>query len=90
MIEMSLDEIKNNLKGKRLVLGTEMTVKQLKRGKVSKVFISSNAPASVKKDIAYYCSIGGCSFENLDVPNDELGIVCKKPFSVSVVGLLKQ
>ena len=87
---MALDEIRNNLKGKRLVLGTESTVKQLRRSRLSKVFLSSNAPESVKKDVAYYCSISNCSVENMDVPNDELGVICKKPFSVSVVGLLKQ
>ncbi len=87
---MSVDEIKNSLKGRRLVLGASVAVKSLKRGSLAKVFLSSNCPESLKKDIAYYCGISGCPVETLDVQNDELGVVCKKLFPVSVVGLLKQ
>ncbi|MBI2664121.1 ribosomal L7Ae/L30e/S12e/Gadd45 family protein [Candidatus Woesearchaeota archaeon] len=87
---MGVDEIKANLKNKRLVLGAKIILKQMKLGNVSKVFLSNNCPDSVKKDVAYYCGLGGCSVESLEMPNDELGVVCKKPFSVSAVGLLKQ
>lgn len=87
---MSVDEIKNNLKSRRLVLGAGVAIKSLKRGSLAKVFLSSNCPESIKRDVAYYCGISGCPVETLDVPNDELGVVCKKLFPVSVVGLLKQ
>ncbi len=87
---MSIDEIKNNLKSKRLVLGAGVAVKSLKRGSLAKIFLSSNCTESLKKDIAYYCGISGCPAETLDIPNEELGVVCKKLFPVSVVGLLKQ
>ena len=87
---MAVSEIKKYLKGSRLILGTNLTIKQLKLGKIFKVFLSSNCSERVKKDINYYCSMSNCSVENLQTPNEELGIVCKKPFSVSVVGLLKQ
>lgn len=87
---MPITEIKNNLKNKRLVLGTKLTVKQLKRGNVAKVFLSSNCPEPVRKDIAHYSQLGSIALEQLDIPNSDLGTICKKPFSVSVVGLLKQ
>ncbi|MAG15724.1 50S ribosomal protein L30 [Candidatus Woesearchaeota archaeon] len=87
---MAVSEIKNNLKNKRIVLGTNLTLKNLKLGTVSKVFLSSNCPENVKKDVNYYCKLSDCSVENLKLPNEELGVVCRKPFSVSVVGLLKQ
>jgi len=87
---MTISEIKSNLKSKRLVLGTNTTLKQLKLGNISKVFMSSNCPEKMKKDIGYYCSLSSSSVENLKIPNEELGIICKKPFSVSIVGLLKQ
>lgn len=87
---MPITEIKNNLKNKRLVLGTRLTLKQLKRGKVAKVFLSSNCPESVRKDISHYSQVSSIALEQLDIPNSDLGTICKKPFSVSVVGLLKQ
>jgi len=87
---MAISELKKNLKSERLVLGTSLTLKNMKLGNLTKVFLSSNCPDGVKKDVDYYSSLGTCSVENLKIPNEELGIVCKKPFSVSVVGLLKQ
>ena len=87
---MAIHEIKENLNTKRLVLGTNLTIKQLKRGSIVKVFLSKNCPESVKRDFDHYSKIAGVSVENLTIPNSDLGTACKKPFSVSVVGLLKR
>ena len=86
---MTIMEIKKNLKTKKMVLGTELTIKRLKQGKISKVFVSSNCPENVKKDLDYYSDVSQVPVEQLSIPNSELGTACKKPFSISVVGLLK-
>ncbi len=82
-------EIKKMLKSGNLVIGTERTIKNLKLGKVQKVLVSSNCPASVEKDITHYSGLSGAEFYKLDYPNDELSVICKKPFSISVLSLLK-
>lgn len=82
-------EIKKMLKAGNLIIGTERSVKGLKSGKVQKVLLSSNCPAGVEKDINYYAGLSGAEFHKLDYPNDELGVICKKPFSISVLALLK-
>jgi ribosomal protein L30E len=84
-----LDEVKKNLKSKKLVYGTETTLKGLKLGKISKVFVSSNAPASVKEDLDRYAGLAGAAVLSVGIPNGELGIFCKKSHLVSVIGLLK-
>ncbi len=83
-------EIKTLLKNKRLVIGTDRTIKGLKRKKFEKVFLSSNCNDSVRKDIEYYSRISKFKVVNLKYSNEELGVVCKKPFSISVIGLLKE
>ena len=85
----ALAEIKKHINDKKLVLGTKATIKNMKLGKLEKVFITSNCPENVKNDINYYSSIGGCKIEKLSIPNAELGVICKKQFSVSTAGLLK-
>ena len=84
-----LEEIKKNLKTTKLIIGTEKTVKQLKLGRIAKVFIASNCKDSTKKDIEYYCGLGSVELVKLDIPKDELGIVCKKQFSIAVLSLSK-
>ena len=82
-------EIKKMLKSGNVVIGTEKTIKNLKLGRVQKVLMSSNCPAKVEKDISYYSGLSGAEFHKLEYPNDELSIICKKPFSISVLAFLK-
>ncbi len=82
-------EIKKLLKNRDMVVGTERTIKNLKLGKVDKVIVSSNCPAKVVDDVAYYAALGKAETIKTPYPNEELGIICKKPFSISVLSILK-
>mgnify|MGYP001602334314 CR=1 FL=1 len=84
-----MEEITKLVKAKKAVVGTQLTLKFLKEGKLSKVYLSANAPLEVKDDIKTYAAISGVEIVELDVPNDELGVICKKPFPISVLGALK-
>jgi|TARA_B100001971_G_C17893445_1_gene384224 large subunit ribosomal protein L30e len=79
-----------DLKSKKIIFGTDRVIKSLKAGKISKIYLSSNCKASTKSDIAHYGKLGNVEIITLEVPNEELGILCKKPFSISVLGLVKE
>jgi len=83
-------EIKKLIKAKKVVIGTERTIKNLKLGKVEKVIISSNCAENVLNDINYYAGLSKAETIQVDYPNDEMGVICKKPFSISVLSILKQ
>lgn len=87
MRTMAITEIKNNLKTEKLVLGCAKTLKLLKLGKLSKVFVSANTPKDMEEDIKYYTKLADVDVEKVNLPNDELGTYCKKPYSISVIGL---
>ncbi len=87
--QVSVAELKKVLKGEQVVIGTQRTIKELKRGTVERVFVTSNCPPSVEQDINYYVGLCGAEKVKLPLPNEELGVICKKPFSISVVSLLK-
>jgi len=82
---MSLDILKKALKEKEIVFGVDRTIKKLKRGKCEKVFLSSNCPEDLKEDVDYYSKLTKTEVVSLNQPNDELGMMCKKPFSISVL-----
>ena len=88
-IDSTISELKRLLKTEKVVLGTEKTLKLLKVGGAEKVFLSSNCPETVKKDIEYYAKLAATPIVLLKQPNDELGILCKKPYSVSVLSVLQ-
>ncbi len=83
---MSVEEIRKIVKEGKAVIGTSRVVKGLKLGKITKVFITSNCPLKIKKDIKHYAGISGAKVVQLKQPNTELGVLCKKPFSISVLG----
>ncbi|MBI2575422.1 ribosomal L7Ae/L30e/S12e/Gadd45 family protein [Candidatus Woesearchaeota archaeon] len=83
----AITEIKKGIKEKKAVIGTAQAIKQLKLGRLQKVFLTSNCPGKVRQDIAHYSKLSNCKIEVLSVPNDELGVICKKQFSISVLGI---
>ena len=77
------------LKGKKIVFGTDRTMKLLKNDKLKTVFLASNCDKDVKGDIEYYAKINKTEVVELNMKNNEVGVFCKKPFSISVVSVEK-
>lgn len=84
---MPTDEIKKLLGTENLIIGTERTTKMLKKGDLKKIFLAKNASEETKKDIDYYAELSGVEVETLNETNEEIGTLCKKPFSISVIGM---
>lgn len=82
-------EIQKLLKEKRIVIGTDRAKKGLKRGIFERILLSSSCPDDVKNDISHYAKISSVDVIKLKYSNEELGVVCKKPFSISVISVLK-
>lgn len=86
---MSLDEVKGLIGNKKLLIGKDLTIKNLRKSNIKKIYLSANCATDVKKDIETYAKLFGAEVEVLRVKNDELGVACKKPFLISVLSLTK-
>ncbi len=84
-----LNDIKKLVKTGKLIIGTNNTLNKLKNNNLAKIWLSSNVPKDIKADISKYSKINNVEIIGLDMPNDELGILCKKQFSVSVASVVK-
>ncbi len=84
------ETIKSQLKADLIVIGTEVTLKGIKTGKISRVYVSKNAPQAVRDDIKHYSDLEGTEIIDLEMFNDELGTLCKKHFPISVLGVKKK
>ena len=74
-----IDDIKKATEAGNLIIGTTQVTKKAKQGKIARILLSSNCPESVKADLSAY---------SVDV--EELGVICKKPFSISVLGIASE
>ncbi len=86
----NLQDVRVLLEKKQLYIGITRTLKALKTGAISKVYVASNTPKDVKDDLSYYTSLSGAQMVTLDEPNTELGVTCRKPFPISVIGVIKE
>jgi large subunit ribosomal protein L30e len=82
-------EIKKLLPTKKLVIGTNTVMKQLRSNGLIKIMVSSNCPEPIYKDLEHYTKLNKTELIRLDIPNEELGTICKKPFFVSMIGVKK-
>ena len=84
-----IEEIKDSIDNDKLVLGTNVTLKSLKQNQLKKIFVSSTCQKIIKDDLQHFATFNHVPVVELAYPSDEVGVFCKKPFSISVLGLLK-
>lgn len=79
------EEIKKLVATPKAIVGSDRTLKSLRAGKVAKIFLSKNVAEETKNDIESYAKISKVEIVQLDLTNTELGTICKKPYSISVL-----
>ena len=82
-------EIRKLVTSKKVVLGTERTLKNVRQGLIGQVFVAKNCPKKVLETLEQYRKITAFEIITLDMTNVDLGILCKKQFGISVLGILK-
>ena len=50
------------------------------------VYLASNCPQVVKEDVKHYANLYNIKVIEAKENNEELGVICKKHFSISVLG----
>jgi len=88
-VDKTAVEIRGLLADNKLIIGTERALKLLRLGKLKQVYLSVNCADSTKEDIAHYSKLSGTKVKELAYPGSELGVICKKSYSISVLGVLK-
>jgi large subunit ribosomal protein L30e len=84
-----VDEIKKTLASGKSILGAKQVIDALRAGKLERAYLSTNTEADMLADIIHYAKLSNTPVVNTGIMRDELGVVCKKPFAISVIGLLK-
>ncbi len=86
--DSSIAEIKKSIENKKVVIGTKSTLDNLRAGKIAKVFVTSNCSQAVRNDLDELKKITDFQLVKISHTNVDLGTLCKKPFSISVLGVL--
>ncbi len=81
---MSLENLKSLVKEKKIIVGSDETIKAIRNGTAKEVFISSNCSEELKERLIKYCKLSKCEINILKDDSKELGAICKKPFSINI------
>jgi|TARA_Y100000034_G_scaffold81623_1_gene97848 large subunit ribosomal protein L30e len=81
---MSLENLKNLVKEKKIKVGSDETIKSVRNGTAKEVFISSNCQKELKEKLVKYGKIAKCEINILKEDSKDLGAICKKPFSINM------
>ena len=81
-----MEDLKKALQEKKVIIGKDRVMKKLRIGKLQKVFLASNCPKIAKEDIIHLAKLHKIEVVDAKVDNEQLGIICKKQFSISVLG----
>jgi large subunit ribosomal protein L30e len=79
------EEILNANKTGNLILGYRESIKFIKLNKAKLVVVAKNAQEKIIKEVEHNAKIAGIRFELFDKSSKELGILCGKPYPVSVL-----
>jgi large subunit ribosomal protein L30e len=85
----SIADIIQAEKKKKALYGSDRTIKALKNGKLAEVILSSNCPDRTVDLVKNLAKLSNTKINKSKHDSKELGVACKKPFSVTIIGLLK-
>lgn len=79
-----MNDLKEDLKKGKPIYGTENTTKKIKLGKMKKIYVASNCKD--KQTLVAYAKQFGVEVVELGENNAQLGVLCKRPHLISVLG----
>jgi len=82
-------DIKNALKEKKLIIGSESVLRNIKSVSVSYVIYPINCREDVLKELKYYSKNFGLDIRKFKGNSRQLGELCGKPFNVMLLGIKK-
>ena len=69
----------------KVILGSNKSIQAIKLGNGELVVLAANAPKTLKEDVEVYSKLSEIPVHVFDGSSVELGSVCGKPFTVSVL-----
>jgi ribosomal protein L30E len=71
----------------RTIIGSDRVLKALRLGGIKKAYTASNIPALKMKEAQTAAKATGIELEQLELSAGEIGVLCKKPFNILLLGI---
>lgn len=87
---MTLEALRIVLKERpnKLIYGTKQALKQIKHDHIKEVFLANDCTEETREKIKNYTNFSELKVYELQQSSEELALLCKKDFAVSVISVL--
>lgn len=83
---MTIEEtVQDAIKDEKIILGYRESIKFIKLDIPKLIVMAKNIPETMRKEIEHSAKVGKTKIETFQGNSKELGIVCGKPFPVTVL-----
>ncbi len=82
-------EIRAANESKKLVVGMNNVLKEIRKKKVKKIILAKNTPEEVKERMFFYSELNKIPVDVFSEDNVQMGILCKRSFMIAVLGIKK-
>jgi len=79
--------IKRKMREKNVILGYNKVMKAIKTKQLQTIIYATNLPKEKLKIVKHNARIGGIEVKEYSKDSVELGLVCGKPFAVSILAI---
>lgn len=87
--QFDLTILNKEVKNGGLFFGSRTIIKEIKKGNISKIYLSNDILAVIQKDIEKEAKTSNLPVIIADLDKEHLKEICKKPFNISVLGIQK-
>ncbi|MBT6774676.1 50S ribosomal protein L30 [Candidatus Woesearchaeota archaeon] len=79
--------LKSRVDANTAIIGKEKVMKELKNKNLTTIFLAGNCESKTREDIKHLANLANVKVVELEQSNEELGVICKKNFFISVLGI---
>ena len=88
MMEIA-EDIKKTLASGKVIIGSKLVLENIKKGTLERAFLAANVEQDMRQDMLHYAAMTSIPVIMTNIARDELGTLCKKPFAISALGVLR-
>ena len=81
-----IEELRKRLKTDTPIIGTNKVLSGLRKNEIKDIYYASSVSKETLGDLQHYQQIADVTLHAVPLPAVEVGILCKKPFGITVLG----
>lgn len=82
-------ELRKAMDAKKVLIGKKSVLDAVERKKATHVYYAKNTPESIKGPLSIRAGMTGVECTALELTNREFGTLLKRPYSVTIIALIK-